>query len=160
VGPRRDLCRALDPVALRLGLAWLWLGFSGLVGVTIGLAELIAPGWVIQFRRSYLERASESQKRLGEAIDGFLGSPGPTAVRVIGCFVLAAGIAGLVAAGSTSLTRKADLSIGRPPPVIQATAARRGLNDDHRGNSVAVGAHADRRAVALEPSPRVPTDLP
>jgi hypothetical protein len=76
------------------------IGIFGLVATAFGLAELFAPAWVIEQRRTYLAQAASWERRIGEGIDSSfgVGNPSTLTIRIIGMIVTALGI-GIVVLG-------------------------------------------------------------
>lgn len=85
------------PSAFNLRLAWIWMGYAGLLVTTLGLVMAIAPSRTLAFRHSYLERAPEWEKRL--AAHSQRREPSERVIRLIGVPLLFLGLTQLTLAG-------------------------------------------------------------
>jgi hypothetical protein len=79
-------------------LAWMWIGFAGLLGLATGLAEVIAPTWFLASRRRFLNDAPAWQRRVAEALDPPNREVRISTVRIIGVVVATFGFACLAGA--------------------------------------------------------------
>jgi hypothetical protein len=83
-------------------LAWMSIGFAGIVVLAFGLTGPLAPTWFLVFRRRFLANAPAWQRRVASIFDSALGaSPRIGPVRIIGGVTVVIGIAFLVIAGLT-----------------------------------------------------------
>jgi hypothetical protein len=75
-------------------LAWTWSGLAGLVVLALGLTELLAPAWFIDFRRRFVADAPRWQRRVAGTFDSVFGTrPRTGAVRILGGVTVVAGAA-------------------------------------------------------------------
>jgi len=85
------------PSAVDPGLAWIWIGYAGLVFVCFGMALAVAPSWFLERREWFIDGTPRWARRIAARLDR---SPAPTrgAVRIGGIAASLLGIADLAVA--------------------------------------------------------------